>query len=670
MSLKTDGQNDHTPEGVLTLTRRQAGAVVTGTAFVVVGLAVLLTPVEIDIAPELLNIVGIITLFSCLYFATLLVLMDTRTVTSPAVERRIGLEPAGEDFETSIQRRDVTDESLVAAIESNVRTELSVLARELLQRQDSEGGDVSTQLADGTWTADDVAADFVEQTASPGQSLAAETGRTTVHQQGPPPDSSGLLSRALTRLRETPLRPSVVPFKSRVERSVVALASTTGVDTGPNVEWAFTDDQRPDSWEEGVSTTSQWQGLTGLAVVTLGIGVLLQVSGLVLVAGLLLGAVGYSRLTKPPALSLAVERTVDTTDPAPGDAVTVRVSVTNTGDSILPDLRLVDGVPDRLAVDDGTPRHATALRPGESVTFEYDVLAVYGDHEFNSIHAAVRGSSGHHERRETLETDSSTLVCEPGVVVEDVPLHPASSNITGRVRSETGGAGQEFRSVREYRRGDPLKRVDWNRLARTGNLASLQFTEEQAGTIILLVDARPPAFTSPSLSALSALDRSVAGASQLFTTLDEDGDRIGLASISSELLWIEPGGGPEHRSMIRDALKHAPVFEKGQDGHSVDGREYARTLRRRLPNDAQLIVFSPLLDDTVVESIRYLRAYGFDTTVFSPNPTNTDNVGSIVARLRRDVRLDDLKRAGVPLIDWQPAEKLDVAVARATGWRL
>jgi len=60
----------------------------------------------------------------------------------------------------------------------------------------------------------------------------------------------------------------------------------------------------------------------------------------------------------------------------------------------------------------------------------------------------------------------------------------------GRVPTDVGGAGVEFHATREYRRGDPVKRIDWNRRARTGELATLELREERAATVVLLIDAR------------------------------------------------------------------------------------------------------------------------------------------------------------------------------------
>ena len=64
-----------------------------------------------------------------------------------------------------------------------------------------------------------------------------------------------------------------------------------------------------------------------------------------------------------------------------GAVIEVTITVTNEGEQLLPDLRLVEGVSAALEVTGGTPRAGTPLRPGEEVSFSYVVRARRGAHE-------------------------------------------------------------------------------------------------------------------------------------------------------------------------------------------------------------------------------------------------------------------------------------------------
>jgi uncharacterized protein (DUF58 family) len=279
-------------------------------------------------------------------------------------------------------------------------------------------------------------------------------------------------------------------------------------------------------------------------------------------------------------------------------------------------------------------------------------------------------ASGHHERTGETADGAVTLACAPRPVRESVPLHPQTTGVTGRVTTDTGGSGHEFHSVREYRRGDPLRRVDWNRVARTGDLPTLQFREEPAAPVVVLVDTRAESFQAPDRDTLSAVDRSLAGTAQVVASLLADGDRVGLANVGLDWTWIPPGAGSDHHERIRETLQRDTNFSGRHHAvnFAVDG--YVRRLRRRLPSDAQLVFFSPLLDEKSAAVARRLHAHGHSVTAFSPDPTTVETVGATVTRIERTLALSTLRAAGIPVVDWAHDEPLPVAVERAErGWR-
>lgn len=560
--------------------------------------------------------------------------------TPPRVGRRAGVRRTGSDLESALRDADGKNDQKRGPARVGTKRRLEPLVTRLLARRTgSTEREALEQLRDGTWTQNDTATRLFAQGGDDG-SLA-------------------------TLLRRTP------SMRAQVHAAIAELGSGI-LDRQPSATLGPAEDTGPagtDSWESQTGATGHWRGVSAAGLATLALAVVLRTPGLLLVAGVLLGVAGYARLGTAPAVTLAVERTVSETDPRPGDHVTVTVTVENAGDVLLPDLRVVDNVPDELRIVDGSARHATALRPGERTTFEYDVLAVYGDHEFESLYTITYDASGHHERTGTATDGAYTLTCEPTPVQESVPLHPQTSGVVGRVPTDVGGSGHEFHSVREYRRGDPLRRVDWNRVARTGELATLQFREEHAATVVILVDTRAAAFQAPTADALSAVDRSLAGAAQVFESLLADGDRVGLANVGLDWSWVPPSAGSDHRERVRGTLQSDPNFDGTKHDIRFAVDRYVQRLRRRLPSDAQLILFSPLLDEESAETARRLHAHGHSVTAFSPDPTGADTLGASVARIERLLALETLRESGIPVVDWEHDEALPVAVERAAeGW--
>lgn len=414
-----------------------------------------------------------------------------------------------------------------------------------------------------------------------------------------------------------------------------------------------------------MTRTNRWVGLTGAALLVLGVGVVFRAPGPVLAAAVAAGVLAGRAVATPPSPALGVDRSVETESPDPGDDVRVRVTVTNEGGALY-DLRLIDEVPDGLAVVGGPARHATALRPGASATFSYTVRASRGSHEWARLHAIARDPLGVHER-ETAVDATTRLQSRPTFEgTADLPLRGLTTPYAGRVPTDVGGAGLEFHAVREYRRGDPQARVDWNRAARSGELATLELREERAATVVMVVDARREAYVAPSPEAASTVERNVHAAGRLADVLLGTGDQVGVAAFSPRDCWVAPGTGTGHRARLHDALVADPGFAPTppEDRRFVPYL-WRRRFRRRLPSDAQVMLFSPCVDRAPVVLAERLHAVGHLVTVVTPDPTAADRPGARLAALERDVRLAELRATGVRVLEWGSTEPFAVAADRA-----
>lgn len=278
----------------------------------------------------------------------------------------------------------------------------------------------------------------------------------------------------------------------------------------------------------------------------------------------------------------------------------------------------------------------------------------------------TRDAAGSQERTTELATPTR-IVCTPELSAGgDLPLRGLTTIYHGRVPTDVGGAGVEFHATREYRRGDPVKRIDWNRRARTGELATLELREERAATVVLLIDARESAYAAAEPDADTAVEASVQAAGQAFTALLDGGDRVGIATLGPRDCWLSPGAGTTHAARGRETLATDPALAPTPSEGRFYQSLWLRRFRRRLPADAQVLFFTPLLDDSAASLAHRIDAHGHLVTVLSPDVTAGDTPGTRLVAFERRERLRELRAAGIRAVEWGD-RSFPVAVARATG---
>jgi uncharacterized repeat protein (TIGR01451 family) len=434
--------------------------------------------------------------------------------------------------------------------------------------------------------------------------------------------------------------------------------------------------------EATTRATNRWVGTDAVAWAAAAVGLLAREPGILLLAGVGVAFAAHARVGTPPRPDLQVTRVVDDETPVPGQEVTVTLTVENRGERVLPDVRLVDGVPTDLRVQDGSPHLGTVLRAGESRTHAYAIRAERGTHEFDPVEIACRSLNGSHETELTSSAET-TVTCQPTMDGADAPpLRDLVAGHGGQLPTDRGGTGIEFHGVREYRPGDRANRIDWARRARTGELTTLEFREERRATVVLCIDAREAAHVKGTADdgEIHAVERSVRAAADISSGLLDAGHRVGLAAVGADFAWLAPGSGLGHRRRARDVLSthsalspspprdRLPTRDVSMSSSSKLDPQTARQLRSldvHLPVDAQVFVLSPLADDAAVTMAHRMQAAGNAVTVINPVARESPSVGARVAQLERKRRVRDLRRATARVIEWRADEPLAVAFERA-----
>lgn len=438
-----------------------------------------------------------------------------------------------------------------------------------------------------------------------------------------------------------------------------------------------------------IGRSARWGVATTATAALVAVGILTGMPVFVLGGVAPLAYVALVNATGVGEPDIVVHRSVEPERPRPGDEVTVRVEVENVGDGVLPDLRVVDGVPAKLAVVQGSPRAALGLRPGHTESFEYRVVAKRGDHAFPQPRVRVRSLTGADVVTATGEQAGVTnLQCS--LPIDAVPLREQTIEFFGPRRTDTPGSGIEFHSTREYRPGDRLTRINWRRYAETGELTTVEFRKAKRATVVLVVDARAASDVAHGVGYPSAIEYSLYAADRAIPPLRSAGNSVGVTALGADLDPVEPTTSRDVRRG-RDEVRSAVAPSTSARGASADGGEAIRCrhsgrtkrrdhgrasagnsasdLRKQLPSEAQVVLLSPVVDEYPLDVARILGAYGHAITVVSPDPTVGGSPGQRVASVRRRDRLVRLREAGARVVDWNPEESLSVALATAlTQW--
>lgn len=460
-----------------------------------------------------------------------------------------------------------------------------------------------------------------------------------------------------------------------------------------------------------VRRVTRWHSGVVASLVLAAAGAVLGSASLLIAAIVPVTYLGYAALSSAPdpSAAIAVERDCTPRTPLPGERVEITLTVRNESDRTLPDVRIVDGVPENLDVIDGNARGATTLRAGEEIELSYALHPRRGTYAFDATWIRVRSLSATAVATDELPADGdSELECT--IPLDGLPLHRDTIAVTGVVASDSGGAGYEFHSTRDYQQGDPLSRIDWRRYARTGELGTVLYREQEATNVVVVVDGRDVAGVAPARGRPDGITLAAYAGIVTSNALLEVGHNVGIVGLgvrgrtpgvyTGPPAYVTPGNGvdvggriarvcdavaacgsgadsPNGGSAANDDASAARAHAAGADSDSsaarADGGPEGSVaadvdhLEALLPATAQLVVCTPAVDDEIVDLTAEFRRRGYSAAVISPAVTDADAVGARLAAIRRQARLERLRRLDVPIADWNPETPLAGALGRGFG---
>jgi uncharacterized protein (DUF58 family) len=136
--------------------------------------------------------------------------------------------------------------------------------------------------------------------------------------------------------------------------------------------------------------------------------------------------------------------------------------------------------------------------------------------------------------------------------------------------------------------------------------------------------------------------------------------------------WLPPGLGRRQVYRIIDSMLAGDGDYTGSE-RGARGASFSRLPRAALPPGALVIVFSPLLDQRFVETLRDMRERGFSmlvVDVLNAEPParrhHTDRMARRIWQMEQEAIRFSLRELGVPVVHWDGDTSLDLPLAAYT----
>lgn len=283
----------------------------------------------------------------------------------------------------------------------------------------------------------------------------------------------------------------------------------------------------------------------------------------------------------------------------------------------------------------------------------------WGRHDLGAIRVACVSSWGAF-RWTALDSGRRLVTLPLPALFDAAPSARRANGLVGLTRSARPGDGTEFAGLRPFQSGDRLRRINWRRSLRSGELHVTSTYADQDTHVALFVDAQSDYGESGGIDgAASSIDTAVRAAGAIAEHFLLRGDRVSLRVFGSRRdVVVAPSTGRAHLRRILDALASVEP-EPRRLATRFDGGQLVR-------GDALAIMFSPMVSSTALERAISLASHGLTVAVVDTLPDDvhasddpTTELAWRIRLLERRVETRSVQRMGIPVITWNGPGSLD-----------
>ncbi len=280
----------------------------------------------------------------------------------------------------------------------------------------------------------------------------------------------------------------------------------------------------------------------------------LYVVGVGIIIAVLVAMISVQRKLPP----LNVRRIVSPAMVSVGEPARVDIQLANLGRQASPYLQLWEPVGN----NGGAPMQLAKLSPGQAASAAYRVpTARRGLVRTGPLRALRRDVLGLTQRTTTLAGTEEVLVV-PHTIALPFPSVGSSGRLGQHLRMKSWGqTGTEFHSLREYQRGDDIRRINWKASARATSLIVRETALEGIRRCTVVLDTTADEFKGGSFEqavvAAASITASSAhtGVNTRFVTPDVD--LRGPDVAANTLRWlatVEPTDEPQEMASMNSGM--------------------------------------------------------------------------------------------------------------------
>jgi uncharacterized protein (DUF58 family) len=322
--------------------------------------------------------------------------------------------------------------------------------------------------------------------------------------------------------------------------------------------------------------------------------VLWQVLGAALSATMLADLLWLLRLPQP-----RIERRLDHTLSL-GVWSPVRLTVENTANQPL-GLRVHDLHPADFETR-GLPREVR-LRAGETVSLEYAMRPTRrGELELRGCDLRLASPLGLWSRRRTLPLPARVRVFPNFAEISHYTLLTSDARLSriGVHLRRRRGLGAEFHQLREYRRDDSLRQIDWKATSRVRKLISREYQDERDQRLLFLLDCGRRMRHADTER--GHLDEALNALLLLAFVAVRQGDAVGLMTFGGPRRWLAPRKDPDTVNRLLNA-----VFDLQPTLEAADPLAAARELMQTQTRRAMVLILTNSRDEDQTELATAVR---------------------------------------------------------------